>query len=221
MFSTGVLLLVAACDGTVDITIETAPDALSFEVRDTDIEIPDELRDGVEIARVSCGDSLPCPSMLGDQSFACSNGLCDPERTVIVVPLGDVIDFEQLSSELREVAGHIEAIQIDFVRYNVTQNDLNVPLEPLEIAWGPADATDLTSPGVLPFGRIEQWSLGVNNVDLHEEGIGALSDYLVHTSRQIRLFGRTAFDLAPGQPLPLGAIATDMQLAITVTGRLL
>lgn len=203
------------------VTVETPADALHFEVRDTDLALPEELRAGGSVATLSCDDTQPCPPMLGDWGFACVDSACDPNPLPIVLPVGEVIDFEQLNSELREIVRDIESIQIDFVRYNVTQNDLTVPIDPVELAWGPAQATDFSSTGVFPLGRIEQWSLGENDVDLHEQGVNALSDFLVHTSRQIRVFARTQVDITPGQQIPLGAIATDLQLSITVTGRLL
>lgn len=215
------LATLSGCDGTIDITIETPADALRFELRDTDLRLPEELRDGDGVARLMCDDVSPCPPMLDDQSFLCVDNVCDPQVRIVVLPVGDVIDFEQINSQLRDVVGNIEAIHIDFVRYNVTQNDLNVPLDAVELAWGPAQATDLYSDGVGPFGRITQWSLGTNDVDLNEGGIDRLSDYLVDTSRQIRLFARTEIDLVPGQPFPAGALVTDLQLAITVTGRVL
>lgn len=211
---------VIGCDGTVDVTVQTPPDALRFEVSDQDILLPDELRGGLEIASLPCGDTQLCPPMFGELSFACVDAVCDPEPMQIVLPVGDVIDFEQLSSELRDIVGNIEAIEVDFVRYNVTQFDLNVPLEPVELAWGPADATGFT-PGTFPFGRMERWMLGNNDVDLNAQGVAALSDFLVHTSRQIRIFARTSVDLDPGQMLPQGAVVTDLQLSITVTGRIL
>lgn len=209
------------CDGTIDITIETPPNALTFEFRDTDIQLPEELRSGADVASVPCSETLVCPPPLGDQTFSCVDAVCDPDPIEVVLPVGDVIDFEQLNSQLRDVVGSIEAIHVDFVRYNVTQNDLNMTLDPVELAWGPAQATDLYSAGVRPLGRIVQWPLGVNNVDLDEAGVDALSDYLVRTSRQIRIFARTQVDLEPGQRLPLGALVADLQLSITVTGRVL
>jgi len=212
---------IVGCDGTLDITIETPPDALHFEISDQDIALPAELTGGATIASVPCNGMLMCPPPLGDQSFVCIDSVCDPDALVIVLPVGDVIDFEQLNSELSQIAGNIEAIHIDFVRYNVTQSDLNVSLEPVDLSWGPATASGLSSPGIAPFGRLSQFSAGMHDVDLNEQGISALSDFLVNTSRQIRLFARTSVDLAPGQALPMGAVVTDLQLAITVTGRVL
>ncbi len=215
------LVGLSACDGTVDVTVETPPDALRFEVRDTDLAVPEALRSGDLVATLACDDTQPCPPSIGEWGFACIESVCDPNPLPIVLPVGEVIDFEQLNSELREIVGDIEAIHIDFVRYNVTQNDLTVPLDPVELAWGPAQATDFTSPGVFPLGRIEQWGLGQNELDLHAQGVAELSNFLVHTSRQIRILARTQVDLAAGQAIPLGAIVTDLQLSITVTGRVL
>lgn len=212
---------VVGCDPAIKIKIETPPDALHFEISDVDLVLPTEFADGTQVASVPCGDSNGCPPALGDQEFSCVDGVCDPDALLLVLPVGDVIDFEQLNTELRQVAGNITAIRIDFVRYNVLQGDLNVTLAPVDLVWGPAQSTDLSSPGITPLGRITQWSPGLHDVDLNESGVAALSDFLVHTSRQVRMFARTELDLDPGQPLPQGAVAADLQIAITVTGRVL
>lgn len=212
---------VSGCDGTIKIKIRTPPDALQLEISEADLALPPELADGAQVASIPCGDPGGCPPAVGDQEFSCVDSVCDPDALLLVLPVGDVIDFEQLNTELRQVAGNITAIRIDFVRYNVTRNDLNVTLAPVELAWGPAQATDFSSPGVTPLGRITQWTVGANDVDLDEPGVDALSDFLVHTSRQVRMFGRTELDLDPGQPLPQGAASADLQIAITVTGRVL
>jgi len=220
----GVVLVgvaVSGCDGTIKIKIETPPDALHLEINEADLALPPEIADGANVASISCGDAGGCPPAVGDQEFSCVESVCDPDALLLVLPVGDVIDFEQLNTELRQVAGNITAIHIDFVRYTVLRSDLNVPLAPVELAWGPAQATDFSSPGITSLGRITQWTVGVNDVDLNDSGVDALSDFLVHTSRQVRLFGRTELDLDPGQALPQGAVAADLQIAITVTGRVL
>lgn len=212
---------VSGCDGTIKIKIKTPPDALHLEINEADLALPPELADGAEVASIPCGDPGECPPAIGDQELSCVDSVCDPDPLLLVLPVGDVIDFEQLNTELRQVAGNITAIHIDFVRYTVSRSDLNVSLAPVELAWGPAQATDFSSPGVTSLGRITQWTAGANDVDLDDSGVDALSDFLVHTSRQVRMFGRTELDLDPGQPLPQGAVAADLQIAITVTGRVL
>jgi hypothetical protein len=208
------------CDRTIDLTIETPPDALRFSLTDADLALPAELQAGSTIASVACDETQPCPPAIGDYGFSCVNAVCDPNPLPLVMPVGDV-DFAQLNSELNDIVGNIQSIHIDFVRYNVTQNDLAVPMDPVELAWGPAQSTDFTSPGVFPLGRLENWGLGTHELDLHEAGVNALSDFLVHTSRQIRVLARTQVDLALGQALPAGALVTDLQLSITVTGQVL
>jgi hypothetical protein len=68
----------------------------------------------------------------------------------------------------------------------------------------------------IPAQRARMTSSGMGAVDA--TGSASLSDYLVNSSRRIRLFVRTRVDLEPGDPLPEGEIQAIARMKVDVSG---
>lgn len=216
------LLLVAACETpTAAVNFRTGP--RPFAVRASQFTLPEELRDGTQIREIPCGPMGSCPSS-DTVTISCDAGMCDPAPTTVSFPVGDVIDFDDLSSELEELFSVIDSIRITDVVYDVEMNTLTVPLGDLEVFWGPEGATGVDSPRVTLLGTVPPLPVGAadsGDVALDSGGNEALSDYLVGTSRRIRLFGRTVVDLEPGGPFPAGELAVSVDISVRASGRVI
>lgn len=213
--------LLGSCDGTISVTFQTGPQ--EFAVSTDQLMIPMELRDGDRIATVMCGPMGLCPPS-DEVTITCEADVCDPAPKTIS-GVGGVIDVDALLAETREVGLRVvDAYEILEVAYDVQQNTLTVPTEPIEIFWGPAGATAIDPMlGVQPFGTvpaIPAGSMAGGQVVLDAAGTQALSDYLVTQGQQIRFFARTSVDLDPGDPFPEGSLRVSVNATIRAVGAL-
>jgi hypothetical protein len=227
--------LSAGCNDTVTVTFsagctdcESSP--IEFEVSSSELDLPQEFRDdsGSEprVREVSCGPGGTCPSPSDSRvSIQCEQGLCDPERTTIEVPVGDVLDFEQVNRELRELFTRVEEFEILEVRYRVAVNTLTVDLGETELFWGPPGATAIDpSMGVQRLGTVDPLQASekrMGQVAIDADGEQALSDHLVNVESRVRFFARTSADIDPGDLWPEGSLRVRVAIRVRAKGSML
>jgi hypothetical protein len=154
-------------------------------------------------------------------AVSCVGGACDPDATTVTVPAG-VVDFDDVTSELNTLFTVVDRIEITGIDYAIQRNTLNLDLEPMEVFWGPEGAVDVTPEmgvhrlAVVPAIAATTTPSGAAEVDA--AGQRALSDYLVSSSRVVRLFARTRVDIAPGEDFPGGDLMAGVVLSVTATG---
>ncbi len=217
-------LLALGCDGTISVVFSTGPQ--EFEVSTASLALPTELRDASgTIASVPCGPMGMCPPS-DEVTLDCNAGVCDPAPRTVSAPVGGVIDTSALLAETGDVGLNVvDSYSIEVVSYEISLNTLTVPINEIEVFWGPEAATSIDpSQGVRPFGRIPAIAAGATtsgNVIIDGAGTAALSDFLVAGGGRLRLFARTSVDLDPGDPYPEGSVRMSVNATIRAVGSLL
>ena len=217
-------LLALGCDGTISVVFSTGPQ--EFEVSTTSLALPTELRDASgTIASVPCGPMGMCPPS-DEVTLECNAGVCDPAPRTVSAPVGGVIDTSALLAETGDVGLNVvDSYSIEVVSYEISLNTLTVPINEIEIFWGPEAATSIDpSQGVRPFGRIPAIGAGATtsgNMTIDGAGTAALSDFLVAGGGRLRLFARTSVDLDPGDPYPEGSVRMSVNATIRAVGSLI
>lgn len=217
----GAVWLLACETPTATVSFQTGPQL--FMARSSQFTLPDELRDGMQVASLPCDAMGRCPTS-DTVAIACEGGTCDPQPTRVSFPVGDVVDFSELASDLEEVFQQIDSVQITEATYEVQLNTLTVDVGEVELYWGPEGASDADSPGVRRIGVVPPLparSSGMGMVELDPEGNAALSDYLVGSSRRVRFFAATEIDLEPGGPFPAGELTVAVDMSVRATGTVL
>lgn len=202
----------------------TFPVGQEFELSTASIGIPDTLRDGSTVATIPCGPMGMCPST-AEVPVSCEGAICDPAPLVFTVQVGDVIDFEAISTELGELFSDIDSIEILDIEYNILLNTLTVPVGQLDLFWGPPGAVDVDpAMGTILLGTVPALGAGetgTGSVALAAAGNDALSVHLVSAQPRIKLFVRTSLDLVPGMAFPEGSIQVQVRLTVRVAGSIL
>jgi len=198
---------------------------LLFGVSSTQLSLPNELRSPEgRILEVPCGPMGMCP-MAAEVTIGCEAGVCDPAPRTLSVPVGDVVDFDAYSADLRELFREVDTIEVRQIDYAVTLNTLTVDLDRIELFWGPEGAIDVDpAMGVTPLGSVpvlQARTTPAGQVELDGAGNAAMGEYLVSTSRRVRFFARTQVDLRPGDPFPEGELTVAVVLAVTATGQVI
>lgn len=210
----------SGCDSGAKFLVTVGP--VEFGTSASEVELPAELRDssgGAPVLRsVACGPSMPCPMLDASLGFAlvCEESVCDPTAKQLDLPLGEALDLEQYGSSYGAAFDALESVTIDELRVSVQRNTLSFALPPIEISWGPENASGFDASrklGTIPSLGAGATALG--EVVLDDAGVLALSDFLLRSSRKFRLFGRTSVDLEPGQAFPEGAL--DLAASMDVT----
>lgn len=217
----GLALLSVSCDGTISVTFQTGPQ--EFAVSTDELTLPTELRDGDRIASAPCGPMGLCPPS-DVVTLTCEGGMCDPAPKTISAA-GGVVDVDALLADSREIGLRVvDAYEFVEVGYDVTQNTLTVPTEPIEVFWGPDGATAIDPAlGVRPFGTVPSIAAGqtvMGQLQLDAAGVAELSDYLVDSGQRVRFFARTTVDLDPGDPFPEGSLRVNVNATIRAVGSL-
>lgn len=216
-------VLLLACDDTVVVQLQTGPQP--FELGTSGLALPPALREetegGARIATVSCGPMGMCPST-EEVPITCEGGVCDPAPRTISTPIGDVVDFDVLAADARSVLRRVETIEVLDARYEIAASTITIDVPEIEVFWGPEGATDVDpATGVVRLGvapPIPSRSSAPGSLTLDAAGVGALSDYLVGTSRRVRFFARTRIDLAAGDAYPEGDLQASVDLRVRITG---
>jgi hypothetical protein len=216
----------SACDDSVVIVVQTGARPVGVDLGT--LTVPDELRDEQDgqarLVTIPCGPSMMCPS-IDLLPITCEESVCDPAPKTMSMPIGEVVDIDTLAAEARGFLRHVEAIEILEARYEIQSNTLTTEIPAVEIFWGPESATEVDpSMGVVALGvlaAIPAGSLEPGTIALDPGGVEALSDYLVWTSRRVRLLARTTVDLSPGDVIPEGALDATVDLRLRITGSLL
>lgn len=217
-----VALGLVACNNSIVVELQTGEQ--SFDIAASSLNLPTELRDdtsGTAIVKsVDCSSTGICPSTT-EVPVACSAGVCDPAAISISVPVGDVVDFEQLLQSAGTLLRLVDGIEIESVTYAVTSS-LTTDLPATTVLWGPASATEtsanLQTLGTIPTLPHMQDTSGMMDIDA--DGSAALGDYIVNTSRQVRFFARTSVDLNPGDPFPDGMAHVVVNVRVRAIGRI-
>lgn len=217
-------VLLASCGNSVVVELQTG--AQSFDLSTAGLGLPSQLRDAssgaARVATIDCSMTGICPPATGDLVIACTAGVCDPAALDLTVPVGDVVDFDQLLSSAGSLLRFVDAIEITAVDYQVSPNTLTVDLPPVTVLWGPesavATSTSLGAIGTMP--ALAAATPATGQMDIDQNGSAALSDYLVHTSRRVRFFARTAVDLAPGGPFPDGMATMTVNIHVRAVGHI-
>lgn len=217
-----VAALAAGCDGTISVTFSTGPQP--FEVSTQALSLPAELEapDG-RIGSVPCGPMGMCPST-EEVVITCEADVCNPAERTVSVPVGNVIDVDDLLSETRDVGLRIvDAYEIVSVVYDVQSNTFTLPVEDIVIYWGPegANAVDPML-GVRRLGTVPRLEAGTTlndgQVIVDADGAAELSDYLVDGGSRIRFFAQTTADLDPGDPFPAGGVSLTVNATVRAVG---
>lgn len=217
---------VSACDDSVVIVVQSGARPVGLDLGDT--PVPDELRDDdsgqARFVTVPCGPSSICPSTAAFV-VACEDSVCDPAPLTISAPVGEVVDIDALAADARGLLRHVDAIEILEASYEIQFNTLTTDVPEMEIFWGPESATTVDSAmGTVRLGvlaTILQGSVDPGTVSLDPGGVEALSNYLVFTSRRVRLFARAVIDFSPGDVIPDGALDASVDLRLRIRGSLL
>jgi len=216
------LLLASGCDDSASVTFPVADE---FQIAAADFSLPTALRAdtpaGPVVASIPCG---VCPST-STVEVVCVAGVCDPAEQTIAIQVGDVIDFDMLVAGLDEFFLEVRSIEILDVEYNIPSNTMTIPIQEVEVFWAPPGAAAPEPAmgarllGVVP--ALAAMETGTGSVALDDAGNAALSEYVHSTGSQIKLFARTATDLAPGGAFPEGSMQVQVKLIVRVVGEVI
>jgi hypothetical protein len=216
-------LTLVACNNAIIVQLQTG--AQTFDVAASSLDLPAALRDDssgtARVSSVDCSSTGICPSTT-EVPVDCNAGVCDPAAISVSVPVGDVVDFDELLNSASTLLRLVDAIEIESVTYDVNPNSLTMDLPATTVLWGPASATE-TSANLQPIGTIPtitHMEMSSGMMDIDQNGSAALSDYLVHTARQVRFFARTSVDLNPGDPFPDGMAQITVNIRVRAIGRI-
>lgn len=216
-------LSLVACNNAIVVELQTGEQ--SFDVAASSLGLPPGLRDSssgsARIASVDCSGTGICPTT-AEVPVDCNAGVCDPAPISVSVPVGDVVDFDQLLQSASTLLRLVDGIEIESVAYNVSPNSLTMPLPAVTVLWGAESAT-ASSPSLRPIGTIPSipantTMMGMMEIDAN--GSADLGDYIVHTSRRVRIFARTSVDLNPGDPFPDGMAHFVVNVRVRAIGRI-
>lgn len=218
------LLSVSSCGGGVSATFSAG---VELEISTADFDLPDELREegasGPMIRDLPCGPMGMCPSS-PSIAITCEGGRCDPEAQTVSVPVGDVVDFDEIASGLDDGFGNIDSVEILEVDYQVSSNTLSVATSDVEIFWGPPGSVGITDSGVERLGivpPIAPGTTGEGAVLLDAAGAAALTRHFEEVGHSYQFFASTLVDLEPGGAFPEGALQVAVRLRVRISGSLL
>ncbi len=210
-----------ACNGTASATF---PIGTSIEIDAADLGLPTDLMVGMNVGSVPCGPMGMCLST-AEAPVTCEADVCNPAPQTIAIPVGDVIDVDELAGDIDTVFRNIDTIEILEINYRIERNTLTFATEPIEVHWGPPGATALDETmGVRELATVPRFDAGETSeggVPLNTAGSAAFTDHFENTSHQFRFFARTSADLEPGQPWPTGALRVEVTMRIRVSGSLI
>jgi hypothetical protein len=217
-----VALGLLACNNAIVVELQTGEQ--SFDVAASSLDLPDELRDTSDPSRIG---SAPCPTGVcpstAEVPVECNASMvCDPAAISVSVPVGDVVDFDELLQSAGTLLRLVDGIEIESVTYAVDPNSLTMDLPATTVLWGPASASETSSGlqnvGTIPTLPAQMTSSGEMSIDA--DGSAALGDYIVHTARQVRFFARTTVDLNPGDAFPDGTAHIVVNIRVRAIGRI-
>jgi len=151
--------------------------------------------------------------------------VCDPAPRTVSVPVGGVVDVDELLADTRDVGLRVvDSYDFEEVEYDITLNTLSIPVSAIEVYWGPEAATTIDPAlGVRRFGTIPAIAagqMGSGQMEIDGGGAAALSDFLVGGGGRIRFFAQTTLDLDPGDPFPEGAVRMTVNVTVLAVGSL-
>ncbi len=213
-----VLLTLMGCDPGATARF---PIGLSFEISDEDLRLPEELRedgpDGPIVKSVPCGPMGMCTA---DAPVSCDAGICDPAPQTIAVPLGDVIDLSEVG--VFDLFAEVDTIEIQGIEYEVQRDTLALPVDEVEIHWGPAGAIDVDpAMGVTLLATVPYTEGMEGEANLDEAGSQAFTTYFESVSPRVRFFLKTQADMRPGGPYPEGTLSVAVRARMQIHGNLL
>ncbi len=203
------------CSPQLAVQIASGPQA--FAVDTAQLGLPTELRDpqGM-VARVPCqGTCLPTTTI----TLACENNVCDPAPYEVSAPVGAAIDMASLLQGVGRSLSDVSVLEIVQTALLVNANSMNVALPPARIFIGPDTATGPSDAGVSPFAdlaSIGAGATGAQTLTMLPSGGPALNTLGRTGNGRFRFFLRTTFDLAPGEPIPMGALEGSVNVTIRV-----
>lgn len=221
----GVLALAggAACSPRAVVDVGIGP--YDYTVDSAQWMIPPELQSAMlSVPRIPCNADPDCPQLGASfPAIHCVSNACTPDPFAVVIP-SPVFDLND-NAQVRQYGDHFTSIQVTTTYYHITPRDFRISVGPTDVYWGPEAATGLDSEGVTHFGTIPVVTLdGSTVVDgeiaIDADGSTALSNYLVNTSRRVKLFVQPRITLAPGTMLPTGSVVLQAALIVRVEGQL-
>ena len=224
LIALGLIALGCGCDQTTSATFTVG---LEADLSTADFPVPEELREdgpsGPVVRAVLCSGGA-CPSA-PSAPVTCVSEVCDPEPLTVSAPVGDVIDLDAYAGDLSEVVGEIDSLEILEITYQVQGNTLSIPVEDVEVFWGPAGAVAIDpAMGVQRMGTVPSIPAGATPdgaVNLDPAGTAAFTQYFETTAHRYRFFVRTGADLTPGGPFPQGDLAVTVRMRVRIEGSLL
>jgi hypothetical protein len=221
----GCSALTGSCTFPTIIDVPVGP--FQYQVTSDRVMIPMQFQDTSSgtIATLMCQDDSQCPQLgAGKPAVHCVANACDPDPFVFELAT-NAIDLN-MNATVQRYGDHVNSIAVTDAHVVATNQGLLLPVGPTELYWGPESAVDTNSPGVYHFGTIPVVQApaggdsGDQQVALDSAGSAALSDYLVHTSRTLKLFARPSIDVGPGTPLPSGMLTLALTISVHIEGQL-
>jgi hypothetical protein len=190
------------------------------------VMIPEALRDpaSMSVRQIACREDTDCQQSAGlEPAVRCVASLCDPDPFEFVLS-SDVLDLND-NANIQRYGDRVTRIEVRAGVFEASAQGLRIPVGPTELYWGPDSATSVDSQGVQLLGTVDVIDLSSADttqgaITMDPAGSASLSEHLLRVSRRLRLFARPRIDVAPGGPLPSGAIAVQVQFALHVEGQL-
>jgi hypothetical protein len=221
----GVVLAATAPACSVPAIVDV-PARFNYEVSAMRVTVPQELRDSttMRVRSIPCMGDANCPQLGGTApAIRCIESACDPDPVAFALA-SDVIDLGAQPA-VQRYGDHITRVEVRRLGVTAVSQGLQNAVGPTELYWGPDTAPSFDGPGVqrlgtLPVVQLAEGETTMLDADLDPTGVAALSDYLIGTSRRIKIFARPSIDLAPGGPLPMGQVTLQVEMLVHVEGQL-
>lgn len=207
----------ARCGGTIPLDVDVGP--VSFDVDAARVTLPPSWRGMSTVPTVACSATLPCDAMAGALTLRCAASRCDPDPATFDLAAQDAIDLGAYVPQWEAVRGELDTLEVASVRFTAAASGYRGPGPAVDVYWGPASATAIGSDGVRRLGRVPALMLDAQGrargeLEADRAGLDAFGAHLLHTSSRFRVFARVAVDLAPGDPLPAGRVAVQLEVTV-------
>jgi hypothetical protein len=221
-------LLASQCGNALSNSViaDVSVGPFTYSIAASQIMVPSQFVDSATntIRSISCTDTSMCPQLgAGQPAVHCTNSVCTPDPFPINLA-SNVLDLDS-DATVRQYGSNVMVLEVRAVYFTAMAAGLGNPVGPTELFWGPSTATDMNSPGVGHVGTIPLVQLPPDittamPIQLDTSGVADLSQYLLHTSHQMRLFARPSISLVPGGPVPTGNVTLQVQMQVHIEGQL-
>lgn len=175
---------------------------------------------GLSFPSIGCTSDAQCCTMgtaagldCNKTPLTCPAGTCEAD---VPESAYSPINLAQQVPQLATFPGHsLVKVSISSIKYDVTQNTLNVDLPPMEIYLAPDGVTDASDPSAALFGTVPPIPAGTMTSGAVQKAPNAdavLQMYTSNVSQTFNVIAKTTVVIAAGTPVPNG------QITLSVTG---